>query len=197
MPHRLHKPLRFSQAAARRHPQACYDSLKLGIYRDIAMPKMICIVGRSQSGKTTLIEKLIPELKRRGYRIGTIKHSHHVFDFDKSGKDSWRHKDAGAETVVIASAGKIAMVKNDHHGKLDDLQQFFNDLDLVITEGYKRESRPKIEVVRAARNPEPLLARDPNLVAVVTDAQLKLPVPVFDLEDISRLADFIEDTYLQ
>ena len=160
------------------------------------MPEMICFVGRSQSGKTTLIEKLIPVLKNRGYRIGTIKHSHHVFDFDKSGKDSWRHKDAGAETVIIASPGKIAMVKNDDHGKLDDLHKFFDDLDLVITEGYKNEGRPKIEVVRAARSPEPLLARDPNLVAVVTDAPLDLRVPVFGLENITALANFIEETYL-
>ncbi len=71
------------------------------------MPQIICIVGRSQSGKTTLIEKLIPVLKNRGHRIGTIKHSQHIFDFDKSGKDSWRHKDAGAETVIIASPGRI------------------------------------------------------------------------------------------
>ena len=160
------------------------------------MPEMICFVGRSQSGKTTLIEKLIPVLKNRGYRIGTIKHSHHVFDFDKSGKDSWRHKDAGAETVIIASPGKIAMVKNDHNGTLNGLHKFFDDLDLVITEGYKNESKPKIEVIRTARNPEPLLARDPNLVAVVTDAQLDLPVPVFGLEDIAGLANFIEETYL-
>lgn len=160
------------------------------------MSNMICIVGRSQSGKTTLIEKLIPVLKTRGYRIGTIKHSHHVFDFDKSGKDSWRHKDAGAETVIIASPGKIAMVKNDPHENLDDLHKFFDDMDLVITEGYKNENKPKIEVVRTARNPEPLLVADPNLVAVVTDAKLDLRVPVFSLEDIIGLADFIEKAYL-
>ncbi len=160
------------------------------------MPQMISIVGRSQSGKTTLIEKLIPELKRRGYRIGTIKHSHHIFDFDKTGKDSWRHKDAGAETVVIASPGKIAMVKNDHQGSLDDLQQFFNDLDLVITEGYKREHKPKIEVVRAARYADALLKADKHLVAVVSDVDLNLEVPIFGLEDINRLADFIEEKYL-
>ena len=105
------------------------------------MSQMISIVGRSQSGKTTLIEKLIPELKRRGYRVGTIKHSHHIFDFDKTGKDSWRHKDAGAETVIVASPGKIAMVKNDYRGSLDDLKNFFDDLDLVITEGYKKENK--------------------------------------------------------
>jgi molybdopterin-guanine dinucleotide biosynthesis protein B len=160
------------------------------------MPPIICIVGRSQSGKTTLIEKLIPALKRRGYRIGTIKHSHHIFDFDKSGKDSWRHKDAGAETVIIASPGKIAMVKNDHQGTLDGLQDFFGDLDLVITEGYKKERKPKIEVVRSARHAEALLKDDRHLVAVVTDADLEMEVPVFGMEDIDQLADFIAKKYL-
>jgi molybdopterin-guanine dinucleotide biosynthesis adapter protein len=160
------------------------------------MPQIICIVGRSRSGKTTLIEKLIPILKGRGYKIGTIKHSHHIFDFDKTGKDSWRHKDAGAETVIIASPGKIAMIKDDDQGTLDSLQKFFNDLDLVITEGYKKEKKPKIEVARAARHADVLLEADRNLVAVVSDMDLKLEVPVFGLEDIDRLADFIEETYL-
>jgi molybdopterin-guanine dinucleotide biosynthesis protein B len=160
------------------------------------MPPIICIVGRSQSGKTTLIEKLIPALKRRGYRIGTIKHSHHIFDFDKSGKDSWRHKDAGAETVIIASPGKIAMVKNDHQGTLDGLQDYFGDLDLVITEGYKKERKPKIEVVRSARHAEALLKDDRHLVAVVTDADLEMEVPVFGMEDVDQLADFIAKKYL-
>ena len=160
------------------------------------MPQMISIVGRSQSGKTTLIEKLIPALKRRGYKIGTIKHSHHIFDFDKTGKDSWRHKDAGAETVIIASPGKIAMVKNDYLESLDGLQRFFDDLDLIITEGYKKEDKPKIEVVRAARHADVLLENDKHLVAVVSDVELQLNVPVFDLEDVDRLADFIEEKYL-
>ena len=160
------------------------------------MPQMISIVGRSQSGKTTLIEKLIPALKQRGYKIGTIKHSHHIFDFDKTGKDSWRHKDAGAETVIIASPGKIAMVKNDYLGSLDELQRFFDDLDLIITEGYKKEDKPKIEVVRAARHADVLLKNDKHLVAVVSDVELKLDVPVFDLEDVDRLADFIEEKYI-
>jgi len=161
------------------------------------MPQIICIVGRSQTGKTTLIEKLIPVLRRKGYRIGTIKHSHHIFDFDKTGKDSWRHKDAGAETVVIASPGKIALVKNDHQGTLESLQNYFDDLDLVITEGYKRARKPKIEVVRAARHSQALLLDDPHLVAVVTDVGLELDVPVFGLEDIEPLADFIEEKYLK
>ncbi len=161
------------------------------------MPQIICIVGRSQSGKTTLIEKLIPVLKNRGYRIGTIKHSHHIFDFDKFGKDSWRHKDAGAETVIIASPGKIAMVKNDHAGTLESLQDYFNDLDLLITEGYKGADKPKIEVVRAARHGDALLKDDRYLVAVVTDADLDIDQPVFGLEEIENLADFIEEHYLK
>jgi len=160
------------------------------------MTPIICIVGRSQTGKTTLIEKLIPVLKGRGYRIGTIKHSHHIFNFDKTGKDSWRHKDAGAETVIIASPGKIAMVKNDHEGTLESLQKFFDDLDLVITEGYKGAENPKIEVVRAARHQEVLLADDRNLIAVATDVEMVMEVPVFGLEDIDQLADFIEKDYL-
>ncbi len=160
------------------------------------MPAVICIVGRSQSGKTTLIEKLIPELNRRGYRIGTIKHSHHIFDFDKTGKDSWRHKDAGAETVIIASPGKIAMVKNDTEGTLEGLIKFFEDVDLVITEGYKGARRPKIEVVRSARHGDAILKNDRFLVAAVADVDLDLKVPVFGLEDIHPLADFIEATYL-
>jgi molybdopterin-guanine dinucleotide biosynthesis protein B len=160
------------------------------------MPQIISIVGRSQSGKTTLIEKLIPALKRRGHKIGTIKHSHHIFDFDKTGKDSWRHKDAGAETVIIASPDKIAMVKNDHRGTLTGLEKFFDDLDLVITEGYKKEDKPKIEVVRAARHADPVLKNDSHLVAVVSDVDLQLNVPVFGLEEIDRLADFIEKNYI-
>ena len=161
------------------------------------MPQFICIVGRSQSGKTTLIEKLIPAIKNRGYKIGTIKHSHHVFDFDKSGKDSWRHKDAGADTVIIASPGKIAMVKNDHQGTLDSLEDFFSDLDLVITEGYKGALKPKIEVVRAARHSDVLLRDDSHLCAVVTDADLVIDLPIFGLEDIDRIADFIEEKFLK
>lgn len=161
------------------------------------MPQIICVVGRSKSGKTTLIEKLIPALIRKGYRVGTIKHSHHIFDFDKSGKDSWRHKDAGAETVIIASPGKIAMVKNDHQGTLESLQKYFDDLDLIITEGYKQARQPKFEVVRSARHSQALLLDDPYLVAVVSDVALAVEMPVFGLEDTDALADFIEEKYLK
>ena len=160
------------------------------------MPPVISIVGRSQSGKTTLIEKLIPEFKRRGYTIGTIKHSHHNPDIDRSGKDSSRHKSAGADTVIFHSPGKIAMVRDDHAGGMDSLLGYFNDVDLVITEGYKSGNKPKIEVVRAARHTEPLLKDDTLLMAVVTDVDLQLTVPIFGFEDVVPLADMIEKKIL-
>ena len=160
------------------------------------MPAIISIVGRSQSGKTTLIEKLIPEVKRRGYRVGTIKHTHHALDIDKTGKDSSRHRQAGADTVVLAAPGEIAMLKSGHPDTLEELIGFFSDVDLLITEGYKKSPRPKIEVVRAARNPVPFCKDDPNLKAIVTDAPLELGIPAFGLDEIERIADFIESCFL-
>jgi molybdopterin-guanine dinucleotide biosynthesis protein B len=160
------------------------------------MPSVVSIVGRSQSGKTTLIEKLIPELKKRGYTVGTIKHSHHNTDIDRSGKDSSRHKAAGAETVIFHSPGTIAMVRNDHSGNLESLLDYFNDVDLVITEGYKTGSKPKIEIVRSARHSEPMLKNDRLLIAVVTDVDLQLKVPKFGFDDIGPLADMIEEKFL-
>lgn len=160
------------------------------------MPQILSIVGRSQSGKTTIIEKLIPELKKRGYRIGTIKHAHHGFDIDKSGKDSWRHRHAGADAVVVASPGQIAMVKDVQSESLDDLQNYFAGMDLIITEGFKTENKPKIEVLRAARHSQLVCADDPHLVAVVTDVEFDPKVPIFGLGEIKQLADLIEKKFL-
>ncbi len=160
------------------------------------MPAVVSIVGRSQSGKTTLIEKLIPEFKKRGISIGTIKHSHHKPDIDRSGKDSSRHKAAGADVVIFHSPGKIAMVRDDHKGELDSLLTYFNHVDLVITEGYKTGNKPKIEIVRSARHSEPLLKDDKHLIAVVTDVDLRVNVPIFGFEDIVPLADMIEEKFL-
>jgi molybdopterin-guanine dinucleotide biosynthesis protein B len=160
------------------------------------MPQILSVVGRSQSGKTTLIEKLIPELKKRGHRIGTIKHAHHGFDIDKSGKDSWRHRHAGADVVVVASPGKIAMVRDEDRESLDDLQNYFEGMDLIITEGYKTQNKPKIEVMRAARHTELVCEGDRNLIAVVTDLDLNPSVPKFGLDDIKELADLIQQKFL-
>jgi molybdopterin-guanine dinucleotide biosynthesis protein B len=160
------------------------------------MPPIISVVGKSESGKTTLIEKLISELKNRGYRIGTVKHTRHQFHMDKEGKDSWRHKAAGAESVMVVSSGSIAMVKDEHFETLKRLEKYFDDMDLVITEGFKKRNRPKIEVCRAERNAEPLCRGDSNLIALMTDTDIKLNVPTFGLEEIDALADLIEKKYL-
>ena len=160
------------------------------------MPPIISIVGKSDSGKTTLLVRLIPELKKRGYRVGTIKHASHGFDVDKKGKDSRRHKDAGADTALLASPGRIAMVKDDDNGTLDSLEKYLRDMDLIITEGYKRENKPKIEVYRASQHKEPCCLKDDNLIAFVTDADIDVKVPKFGSNEIEKLADLIEKKYL-
>ena len=161
------------------------------------MPEIISIVGKSGSGKTTLIEKLIPELKRRGYRIGTIKHAVHGIAVDKKGKDSWRHKAAGADTVVLASPEGISMVKDFKVTALDDFEKYFDDVDLVITEGFKTGDKPKIEVYRSSAHKEPLCLDDKDLVALVTDTTFRTRVPSVGLEDIEELADLIEDKFIR
>ncbi|MCU0563284.1 MAG: molybdopterin-guanine dinucleotide biosynthesis protein B [Desulfobacterales bacterium] len=156
------------------------------------MPLIVSFVGRSESGKTTLIEKLIPVLRRRGFRVGTIKHTHHAPELDRSGKDSARHLAAGASTVVLAASGQIQLVKTGVNGGLDGLVRYFDDVDLLITEGYKQERTPKIEVVRRAVSDRLLCIDDPMLLAVATDATIDLPVPVLPLDDPEAVADFIE-----
>lgn len=160
------------------------------------MLPIISVVGKSKSGKTTLIEKLIPELKKRGYRIGTIKHAAHDFDMDKKGKDSWRHKAAGADTVIIASREKIVMVKDENIVRLESIGKYFDDVDLVITEGFKKENRPKIEIYRSHKNKGPLCKDDKTVIALVTDTDINVNVPTFALEEIKALADLIEKKYL-
>ncbi|MFC1816057.1 molybdopterin-guanine dinucleotide biosynthesis protein B [Thermodesulfobacteriota bacterium] len=160
------------------------------------MPPIISVVGKSEAGKTTLIEKLIPKLKKRGYRIGIIKHAFHEFEFDKQGKDSWRHKTAGAETVIVSSPGTIVMVKDSHDEALDVLSTYFQDVDLVLTEGFKKENKPQIEIFRKNRHKAPLSMGNRNLIAFVTDSELDLNVPKFGLDDVEELADLIEDRYL-
>ena len=157
---------------------------------------IVCITGKSGSGKTTLIEKLIPELKKRGYRIGSVKHACHAFDIDKKGKDSRRHREAGADVVIIASTDKIAMIKDNDCESLDCLKKYFNDIDLIIVEGFNKESIPKIEIVRKVSPPKPLCLNDNKLIALVTDTDIVHKVPRFGLEEIDKLADFIERKYL-
>ena len=157
------------------------------------MIPIISIVGKSNSGKTTLIEKLVPELKQRGFKVGTIKHDVHGFELDQEGKDTWRHAQAGVDTVVISSPQKAACIKKvDVELTLDELVcQFFSDMDLVLTEGYKRQDKPKIEIYRAELGEEPLCTDDNTLIAVVSDTQTQLDIRHFGTQDIEQLADFI------
>jgi len=157
------------------------------------MIPIILIVGKSNSGKTTLIEKLVPELKRRGLKVGTIKHDVHGFELDQEGKDTWRHAQAGVDTVVISSPQKAACIKKvDVELTLDELIcQFFPDVDIVLTEGYKRQNKPKIEIYRAELGEGPLCTDDKTLISVVSDTQTQLNVPHFGTQDVEQLADFI------
>jgi molybdopterin-guanine dinucleotide biosynthesis protein B len=162
------------------------------------MIPVVSVVGKSNSGKTTLLEKLIKELTRRGRRVVTIKHDAHSFDIDHEGKDTWRHFQAGAYATLISSPAKFAMVHRvEEELDLDQLvAQLGGDADIVITEGYKRAAKPKIEVVRRARSTEPVCDVS-ELIALATDVDtLDLGVPRFDINDFEGLCDLIEATFL-
>lgn len=159
--------------------------------------KAVSFVAKSGTGKTTLLEKVIAELKHRGYRIGVIKHDAHRFDIDRPGKDSHRLTEAGADTMLITSPEKLAVVKR--HTESPSVEEliatYFSDVDLILTEGFKKSGLPKIEVHRRERSSS-LICRgeenDPTLLAVVSDEPLELDVPVLDLNDVAAVADFVE-----
>ncbi len=157
----------------------------------------VSFVAKSGTGKTTLLEQVIVELKKRGYRVGVIKHDAHRFDIDHPGKDSHRLTAAGADTMLISSPEKLAVVKQHVESpSIEELMStYFSDVDVILTEGFKKSGLPKIEVHRAERSPT-LLCRgenhDPSLLAVVSDEPLELDVPVLDLNNPSQVADFVE-----
>ena len=160
-------------------------------------PKIITIVGKSDSGKTTLLEKLITHLTQKGYKIGSVKHAHSGFEMDKEGKDSWRHKKAGAANTLVISEDKIAMVKDDKTSYLEKMQFYLSDNDIILAEGFKRQNLPKIEIFRRQNvHKEPLCKGDENLIAFVTNSDYKLDVPTFGIEDIIEIAKFIELNFL-
>jgi molybdopterin-guanine dinucleotide biosynthesis protein B len=167
------------------------------------MVMMISVVGYADAGKTTLIEKLVPELKKRGYHVGTIKHAVHESSLDTQGKDSWRHYLAGADTVVVSSSEKIALIKKRHtppkdiQSELSELEVYFSGMDIVFAEGYKNSRIPKIEIFRSGIHDAPLCARESMLIAMVTDADVRCDVPKFSLDEIPGLADLIERKYLK
>ncbi len=157
------------------------------------MPPVVSLVGKANSGKTTLLEKLIPVLAARGLRVGTIKHHVHAFDMDRPGKDTWRHKQAGAQVVALSSPTGLGIVRDtDRDLPLEEVvRRYFDEVDLVITEGYKSGPAPKIEIFRAAVHSEPLSSRDETWLAMVSDAPLACGLPVFGLDDAAGLADFL------
>lgn len=160
------------------------------------MIPIISVVGKSGVGKTTLLEKLIAELKRRGYRVATVKHDVHGFEIDQPGKDSWRLAQAGSDTVVIASPKKLALIKSlDRELALSEIAPFLEDVDIVLTEGYKREGMPKIEVSRREKGAELVCTRD-ELLAIVSDQPFELDIPQFSFEDIVGIVDLLEGKYL-
>ena len=162
-------------------------------------PPLVSLIGKPDSGKTTLLEKLIPELGRQGYRVGTIKHHVHRFEMDKPGKDTWRHKQAGARVVALASPTGLGLIRDTDCDPDVRLlaERYYHDVDLVITEGYKRLGLPKIEVYRSALHPEPLPGRDATWVAMVSDTPAAAEgLPCFDLDDVTGLARFLIDSFI-
>jgi molybdopterin-guanine dinucleotide biosynthesis protein MobB len=163
--------------------------------------KAVSFVAKSGTGKTTLLEKVIARLKERGYKVGVVKHDAHRFDIDHPGKDSHRLTAAGADTMLISSPEKLALVKK--HAASPPIEEllstYFSDVDIVLTEGFKKSAMPKIELHRRERSAT-LLCRgeehDPTLVAVASDERLELDVPVLDLNDAAEVADFIVDKFL-
>jgi len=159
---------------------------------------VVTVIGKSGSGKTTLMEKLIFEMKGRGFKIGTLKHHFHAgFEVDQPGRDSWRHAQAGSEHVIIAAPDKIASYRLlQKELKFENIIKEFKDLDLILVEGYKSANQPSIEVVRL-ENGIQLISDSKQRIAVVSDADLVVGVPVMGLDDISALADFIEKDILE
>jgi molybdopterin-guanine dinucleotide biosynthesis protein MobB len=160
------------------------------------MLPVISVVGNSGVGKTTFLEKLIPELKRRGYRVAAIKHDAHKFEVDYPGKDSWRLTQAGSDVTVISSRDKMAMMERlENELDLNQIVEMVRDrVDIVVTEGYRGAAAAKIEVSRRAHSHE-LTAPLSDLIALVTDQPFEMGVPEFGLDDSSSVAGFIEDKF--
>jgi molybdopterin-guanine dinucleotide biosynthesis adapter protein len=156
--------------------------------------RIIGFAGWSGSGKTTMLARLIPALVADGCSVSTIKHAHHEFDIDKPGKDSHAHRIAGATEVLVSSARRWALMhelRGASEPSLTELLAHLAGVDLVLVEGFKRESHPKIEVHRPSVGKPLLQPDDPHIVAVASDVKLDLTVPVLPLDDIAAIAGFV------
>jgi len=159
------------------------------------MQKIIGVAGFKNAGKTTLVERLVRHLTRLGHRISTVKHAHHSFDIDHEGRDSFRHRAAGASEVAVVSASRWAIIhesRDEAEPPLADILARLGPCDLVIIEGYKRDGHDKIEVRNLALDHPKLAGDDPTIVAIASTGPIAdAPVPVFDRDDVTALADFI------
>jgi molybdopterin-guanine dinucleotide biosynthesis adapter protein len=157
---------------------------------------VVSIVGRhSNSGKTTLLVKLLNEAKRRGWRVAAVKHDSHGFEMDKPGKDTWRFAQAGADVVAISSPSKMAIIeKVEEERSLDQVLERIQDVDMIFTEGYKHGKKPRIEVFRSGVHQE-LYSKPEELIAIASDVAFDEGVPCFDLDDAVGICDFLAEKY--
>jgi len=157
--------------------------------------KVIGIAGWSGAGKTTLISRVIPYLRQQGLRVSVIKHAHHDFDVDVPGKDSWVHRQSGAEEVLVSSANRWALMhelRGAVEPELPELLQKISPVDLVVIEGFKSEPHPKIEVYRGANGKPPLFPDDPAIAGIATDVAVKTTLDVAHLDDIPAVAAMMQ-----
>ncbi len=155
------------------------------------------VTGWKNSGKTQLVTRLVGEFTARGFRVSTVKHAHHNFDIDKPGADSYRHREAGASEVALVSGRRWALMhelRDEEEPPLEAILARLAPCDLILIEGYKRESHPKVEARRSeTADRGPLAVSDPNILAIAADHEVKEEhLPVFDLDDVSAIADFIQ-----
>lgn len=156
--------------------------------------KLYGVVGWKNAGKTGLMERLVTEITSRGFSVSTVKHAHHTFDVDQPGKDSYRHRHAGATEVLLSSANRFALMhelRDAEEPSLADLLARLAPVDLVLIEGYKRDLHPKIEAFRAETGNPLIASEDDTVMAVASDMPLDFDRPVFDLNDTTSIADFI------
>lgn len=152
------------------------------------------VTGWKNAGKTGLMERLVTEITGRGITVSTVKHAHHTFDVDHPGKDSHRHRVAGATEVLLASRNRFALMhelRDEAEPTLEELLSKLMPVDLVLVEGYKRDRHPKVEAFRAETGNDLIAPGDPTIRAVASDTPMDLDRPVFDLNDTKSIADFI------
>ena len=157
------------------------------------MIPVVSIVGiKSKVGKTTVICKIISELKNRGYKVGVIKHDVHGSEIDHPGKDTWLHAQVGADVVSISSHEKMAIIeKVEREYSLDEMIGKINNVDIILTEGYKQENKPKIEVFRKDVSEE-LYSKEEDLIAIITDTYFELDIPQFSFSKVDKIVDLLE-----